>query len=71
MLLYEAQVKAHQLPAGYHPDAINFINKLLKVSNYGVALWLNQHQQTIVGYFYQNAAAFINTLDFMQNPLTA
>jgi hypothetical protein len=30
MLLYEAQVKPHQLPAGFHPDAIDFINRLLK-----------------------------------------
>lgn len=30
MLLYEAQVKPQQLPQGYHPEAANFINKLLK-----------------------------------------
>lgn len=30
MLLYEAQVKPHQLPPGFHPDALDFINRLLK-----------------------------------------
>ena len=30
MLLYEAQVKPQQLPQGFHPEAANFINKMLK-----------------------------------------
>ena len=30
MLLYEAQVKPHQLPPDFHPDAMAFINRLLK-----------------------------------------
>jgi hypothetical protein len=30
MLLYEATVKIHQLPKGWSPKAIDFINGLLK-----------------------------------------
>jgi len=30
MLLYEATVKNHQLPKGWNPKAIDFINGLLK-----------------------------------------